>query len=275
MERKKRLIILGIILTCVLLIVVLSSALFSFKAVSVECRTNMFVINETDHQKIIESGEFKYGKNILFLNFDKNIENIELKNPYVKVVNIERKFPNYAIINIKERMPAMKLSANGGTYILDEELKVLNFVKTTSEYNAILNEDKLPNLIIEADANLDYTKDKKAGEFLENEELKRIVSAFYNGVVTKVEIDGEYLAKSCITAIKDVTVSYEPTSRFKCLKYTLTFEGSNSTAVIYDDSEDGLTNNIYKTFQLFIDSEDEYIQFTCRNGEPTGTKKNS
>ena len=64
-----------------LLIVVLSSALFSFRTVSVECRTNTFVITQSDHQKIIDSGDFKYGKNILFINFKKNIENIELKNP--------------------------------------------------------------------------------------------------------------------------------------------------------------------------------------------------
>lgn len=281
MERKKRLIIFSIIITSVLLIVVLSSALFSFRTVSVECRTNTFVITQSDHQKIIDSGDFKYGKNILFINFKKNIENIELKNPYVKVINIERKFPNYAIINIKERMPAVKLSTTGGKYILDEDLKVLNVVKTSSGYNEVLNEDKLPELIINQSAGISYNKDKSAGEFLENEALKRIVSAFYNGVVIgengEDEVIGEdrkdeTVAKSCITIIKDITVNFEPTSRFNCLKYTLTFDGSSCTADVYDDSQDKLVENIYKTIKIFIDHSDKYTKIECRNGAIYGDK---
>ncbi len=261
MERKKRLIILGVILTCVLLIVVLSSALFSFKTISIECRTNMFVVTEADHQSIIDSGEFNYGKNILFTNFTKNIENIELKNPYVKVVNIERKFPNYAVINIKERTPVVKLRANGGAeYIVDEELKILNIVKTESGYNKALNEDKLPSLYIDSSLNLSYNKTQSVGEFLDAPELKRIVSAFYNGVVTSEKVGDEVVANSCITTIENIEVSYEPS--LECNKYFISFKMSSVHAEIYDNGEN-LTDNIYKVMSLFITYGEKYTLYKC------------
>lgn len=261
MERKKRLIILGVILTCVLLIVVLSSALFSFKAISIECRTNMFVVTEADHQAIIDSGEFDYGKNILFTNFTKNIENIELKNPYVKVINIERKFPNYAVINIKERTPVVKLNcAGGGVYIVDDELKILNIVKTESGFNKSLNEDKLPVLTIDSSIKLNYDRGLSVGEFLDAPELKRIVSAFYNGVVTSEAVGDEIVANSCITTLDSIVVSYEPT--LECNKYFLSFKMSSVHAEIYDSGEN-LTDNIYKVISLFIQYGEKYSLYKC------------
>lgn len=261
MERKKRLIILGIVLTCVLLIVVLSSALFSFKTISIECRTNMFVVTEADHQSIIDSGEFNYGKNILFTNFTKNIENIELKNPYVKVINIERKFPNYAVINIKERTPVVKLNcAGGGFYIVDEELKILNIVKSESGFNKSLNEDKLPILSIDSSLNLKYDRNMAVGEFLDAPELKRIVSAFYNGVVTSEVVGDEIIANSCITTIESIVVSYE--SALECNKYFLSFKMSSVHAEIYDNGEN-LTENIYKVISLFIQYGEQYSLYKC------------
>lgn len=267
MERKKRLIVLSIILASVLLIVVLSSALFRFKSASIECRTNTFVITTADHQAIIDSAEFKFGSNILFTNFNKNIENIEQKNPYVKVINIERKFPNYAVVNIRERVPAVRLAcAGGGYYCVDSELKVLNVVTDSAQYNKSLNEDKLPELIIDNSANINYDRKLTSGQFIENSKLQEIVSAFYNGAVTGQNIGGEVVANSCISTISTIKVSYEEV--LKCLRFDVDFGMSSSKAIIYYSN--ALTDNIYKIMTLFIQHGEEYSVYKCSpSGEIT------
>ena len=254
MKRKKRIIIFSAIVASLLLLIILSSAIFSFKSVSVECRTSTMQITSLDFEDIINAGEFSYGKNILFVDFDDNASKIEKQFPYIKVLNIERKFPNYAVINIKERVPAGRIESNKGYYCFDEELKILNNVGERSEYNVKTAEEKTPVYYIGETFSLDYEKGLSSGDILESSKLKYIVSAFYNGVVTADYVGYIETALSCISIIESVTIEYEEV--FDRVKFIVRFADSESMAEIYDN--DTLTDSIYEITKLYIANGSKY-----------------
>ena len=136
---NKRLIVLISLFAFIVLIIVLSSTVFSLSTVQVNfLSTTNYLENESD---IISSANFAYGESIFFIDREAYTNELEQNNPYIKVVSIEIVFPNRLIIHAVERneMYAFKLSDN--TYaITDDELKVLSikpvFVNTTE--NAIL-----------------------------------------------------------------------------------------------------------------------------------------
>lgn len=210
-----------------------------------------------DYDGIIESGEFDYGKNILFVDFDENLRKIEKKYPYVKVINIERKFPNYAVINLKERIPAGRLVSNNGYYCVDEDLKILNNVADSTEYNTVTAEAKTPAYYIGESYALEYNKDLSVGDFLDDSKLKYFISSFYNGVVTTDYIGDVATALSCISIVDSVTIEYEPV--FDRVRFDVRFAGSESVAEIYDN--ENLEDSIYKITKLYIANGSKYSEY--------------
>ncbi len=259
MKRKKRIVIFSAIVGSLLLLIVLSSAIFSFKSVSVECRTSTMQITTLDFEDIINAGEFTYGKNILFVDFDDNALKIEKKFPYIKVLNIERKFPNYAVINIKERIPAGRIASTKGYYCFDEDLKILNNVSNRTEYNTKTAEEKTPIYYIGESFALDYNKSLEIGDLLDNAKLKYFVSAFYNGAVTTDYVGNVETALSCISIIESVTIEYEEV--FDKVKLIVKFSDSESMAEIYDN--DALTDSIYEITKLYIANGSKYSLYRC------------
>lgn len=172
------------ILTFIVLIVVLSSTIFSLKKVNLVFYSN--TINLTNKEDIIESGNFKYNQSIFFINKQTYINNLEKNNPYLKVLNIESDFPNNLTINAIERnemfvVKTYKDNVFKNYAILDDEFKILT---TTSSFT---NSNQNPILInIE---NYNYLS-KNAGEFLDendyNETLKILSNellAYNNNVI--------------------------------------------------------------------------------------------
>ena len=136
-KRKK----FWIVFTCVFLsLIVLCSVfalVFRLKTVDVEFRavaenTNL---QEGTIDKVRETGEFDFGKNILFMDFEDNIQKIEKSNPYIKVEQIVRHFPNIVRVYISERIPKYRVKENSESvskwYILDNDFKILD--KVTEE----------------------------------------------------------------------------------------------------------------------------------------------
>ena len=140
MMKNKKLAICLIIFACLATIVVLSSAIFALNSASVNfLETPQKLLGK--EQQIIESANFSYGSNVLFLGKTGYTKAIEKANPYIKVVNIETVFPNKFVIHCIERQEVFAVQQKNGTYaIIDEELKVLKtqneFLNTTT--NAIL-----------------------------------------------------------------------------------------------------------------------------------------
>ena len=119
---------LSIIVLCFIFVLV-----FRLKTVDIEFRsreekTNLAAETPT---RVLETGEFDFGKNILFMNFDDNIAKIEKSNPFVKVEQVIRHFPNTVRVYISERQPRYRVQDEIETnkwYILDSEFKVLDKV---------------------------------------------------------------------------------------------------------------------------------------------------
>lgn len=128
-----------IIFASLVLVIILTSAIFALKNVSVDFVGQVDRLSGQE-QNILDSANFKMGSNVLFIKKNYYVGKIEEQNPYAKVY-IETKFPNSLIVHCSERVEtfAVKLLDNSFA-IIDEELKVLDvvnhFENTTN--NAIL-----------------------------------------------------------------------------------------------------------------------------------------
>ena len=89
--KKKSLIIMLSIIGFIVLVVVLSSTIFSLKKVNLTFYSNTLRLTNKN-EEIISSGNFKYNQSIFFIDKKKYISNLEKNNPYLKVINIETNF---------------------------------------------------------------------------------------------------------------------------------------------------------------------------------------
>ena len=125
---KKKLIALFSIVFVILFIVIMMTV-FTLQSVNV-----FFVAPTLEHsfevKKIIDDGNFAFGKSLFLQNKDDYIARIEKNNPYAKVVQIETKFPNRFVVYIEERQVLYSLHNEiENTYVLlDEDFKVLDIV---------------------------------------------------------------------------------------------------------------------------------------------------
>lgn len=172
--KKKSLIVMLSILCFIVLVVVLSSTIFSLKNVNLIFYSN--TIKLTNSEEIINSGNFKYNQSIFFLNKQNYINNLERNNPYLKVLNIETNFPNILTINAIERNEMFVVKTyQENTFknyaILDDEFKIL----TTS--STFVNSNQNP-ILVSIDG-YNYTS-KNAGEFLINVEYDKYLQIISN-----------------------------------------------------------------------------------------------
>lgn len=137
--KKGWIIALSVVGVLVLLIVILAFTLFSLKSVTIDYRTSKSYITATDDE-IIESADIDMGGSVLFRNKQYYIDNIEMANPYVKVVNIETVFPSSFVIHIAERQEVYAVEHNNQFYIIDEDYKVLRITDgyISNQTNAML-----------------------------------------------------------------------------------------------------------------------------------------
>lgn len=194
MMRKRFWIIFGIVCASVVVLCSVFALVFRLKTVDVEFRTR--VSEETNlplgiQNQVKESGEFSYGKNIVFMNFNKNIEKIEKANPFVKVEQVIRTFPNIARIYISERIPKYRVQDENDSnswYILDGEFKVLDKVSE--------NELKLNNVFSGKanyfDRTIEISPDSfkisaYISDFVKSEENMKLLSNVLSGIYGATE----------------------------------------------------------------------------------------
>ena len=132
-KRRKFLIIFGSVCLSIIVLCFIFVLVFRLKTVDIEFRSreeNTNLAAETP-TRVLETGEFDFGKNILFMSFEDNIAKIEKSNPFVKVEQVIRHFPNTVRVYISERQPRYRVKDETETnkwYILDNEFKVLDKV---------------------------------------------------------------------------------------------------------------------------------------------------
>lgn len=126
--KNKKLAIFLVIFVFLVVVVVLSSTVFSLQNVTLQfmSSTNILTGAEAD---IVKSGKFRYGENVFFSTKSYYQKNMEKSNPYLKVINIETIFPNGFCIHAIERNECYCIKLSNNKYaVVDEELKVLKIL---------------------------------------------------------------------------------------------------------------------------------------------------
>ena len=193
--KNKKLVVCLIIFACLVVLVVLSSAIFALSNVSVN-----FVYDspsfEDKQQEIIDSADFAYGTNVLFLKKQPYISRLEKNFPYLKVLNIETKFPNKLVINCEERQEFFAVKLIDNTYaIIDEDYKILK--KTSSFVNTQNNA-----ILLDGTA---FSGANQEGEFLSIDSSQE--NLMLNVMLSLREWDLSYT--NLKQKIKKITVNYE------------------------------------------------------------------
>ena len=181
--KKKRLLKLFIALTVVVMVVVLSSTVFTLKNVElcfydssnnlIEDYGQLDYFGDEDVQDIIDSGDFGFGKSIFFLQRQDNIDRIEKEHPFIKVIGISATFPDGFKIKAVERKPMYSIYLSTGRYaVCDSELKVLEIKETinTYDYITLINlgiDNQEPGNFITGDKDMERLA-KLGGEFSAN-----------------------------------------------------------------------------------------------------------
>jgi len=109
----------------IVLLVILSSTLFSVKTISVKWESEKVNLTSVLDEQVIEKSNIKSGTNVFFVSKTKGQKNIEKSFPYIKVLNIETKFPNKIIIHAVERNEVFAFQKDDKYFITDSDLKVL------------------------------------------------------------------------------------------------------------------------------------------------------
>lgn len=167
MSRKKKwAIALAVIIALVGILVTLSLTLFSLKNVKINFLTSHTI--SLTAEEAVQKGEIGIGKSVFFHSKKGYVERLEKAFPSLEIVNIETVFPNTFVINCAQRQQVYAVESEGGYFICDEKLKVLEKVPTFSSDtdNPIL----LQNITIE-------NENAEAGDFLKVQNYVDIYSA--------------------------------------------------------------------------------------------------
>ncbi len=115
----------------IVVIVVLNFTVFVVRNIEV---TATVVSPLIDSERIIDSSNISYNRNILFLNEDEAKRGIEESNPYVEVVSIERRFPWTVDVKVTLRCAVLSIVTDLGQYaILDTQLKILELCDSQTD----------------------------------------------------------------------------------------------------------------------------------------------
>ena len=120
--RNRKLIIMFSLLAALVLIVVLTSVIFSVQHIDAYC----YNYDDTElEQQVVSSTGLKKGKSIFVIKEDKVAAAVEQNTNYrVKVINIERKFPNRVVVNYVRITPYAYLKTDGGYSQFGSDLRV-------------------------------------------------------------------------------------------------------------------------------------------------------
>lgn len=172
--KNKRLIVILSVFAFLTVLVVLNSTVFTLQKVSVNWLTTRNELVGKDDSIV---GDVSTGVNIFLVDKNKISEELEKKNPYLRVVGIETKFPNKIVIHTAEResLYAVELSEGGNSYymVLDEKGKVLR--RTTSSIFAGADLGAKPIRVSFEGVGID-PNDYVEGEDIKDDGLKTMLS---------------------------------------------------------------------------------------------------
>jgi len=230
--KKKNIIGISVALGVLVGIVLIVTMVFTLNTINFQLTTTfqeasasrLFVggaTAESVEAKMLEDAEFNKGGNLLFMNFAENIDNIEHKNPYVKVEKIVRSFPNKITVYYSEREPVALVQVKNNTngyFVIDEDLKVLDAV-----------EHSQTNYVLPVLDDYEDSYEASVGSFIDNSALKSkvkvMVASAYTGYNVESALYKDVLA-NC-TKIEYYTVG----SFDKRVKLTLTTSNNHTITI--------------------------------------------
>lgn len=130
--KNKRLVVLISILSFLVVVVVMCSALFSVQKIELNWQTTTIKLAEVSDEEILASGKFRKGQSIFLVGKKAYASKIQDKYPYIKINSIETVFPNKLVVHVEERdtVFAIKLSDKEYAFI-DEESHVLEIKESS------------------------------------------------------------------------------------------------------------------------------------------------
>ncbi len=193
--KKKHIIAWSIVAGIILSLCIICTMVFTLRKIdfqltallSIPERSRLFTTSQTKQDvesNMQESALFEKGGNILFMNFNSQINNIEKANPFVKVDKIVRKFPNKVVVYYSEReATALVPIANveNAYYVIDTDLKILD--RVTFDNGKYLNnsQDEYVLPILNYFGYYIDSANNKPGDFIDNESLKTQFNIFVSG----------------------------------------------------------------------------------------------
>lgn len=137
--RKKSMAIMISLFALIILVVILSSTIFSLSKVELSFAEIPTTYSSKDSEDIIKSGKFKYGKSIFLVSKKQHIQNIEESYPRLRVLNIETRFPNKLVVSVIERQDFLALYNVGVDkyYIVDGQMKILRIVNDEASVGTV------------------------------------------------------------------------------------------------------------------------------------------
>lgn len=202
MKYKKLFISLSVVAGFLLFCIILMFTLFRVHSVKLNFKNQTSKFNAEAETDIVNSSGVSFSTPVFVVNKTKMKENLEKRNPYLKVINIETVFPNKLVIHCAEREETycIKISENL-YYICDDEFKVLTSYDSQSmhrEYQSDKgNATVLSGLSVK-------NKNANIGDFLTFESDGEIASNLITAMAYNNRTISDFRAM-----FKEVRISYE------------------------------------------------------------------
>ena len=260
--KTKRLIIILSIIAVFVVVVVLSSTVFTLKKVEINFYDkNDVLIEDNDTlqhfsqesiKSIIDSGKFKFGRNMFLLKKKGYYSQLESANPYLKVIDITAKFPDTLIVKVVEREEFYYTNlSNGKSAILDGELKVLSIVNSADidPYNYVYVDMDLT----EAVAGKFYNSTKKQqvlASLKDNLYISTLDTTKAIQLLESVEIKLDFMSENSVEKCLWINMISRQTNK----------QGSTVAGVKFsiENASVNLEDKVYKAivaYNTFLDSE--------------------
>lgn len=263
--KKKNIIAWSIVVGVVVAMVLICTMVFTLSKIdfqitaqiTVPGRSRLFTQGQTVESvqnNMLTSANFKEGGNLLVMTFDKQIENIEKANPYVKVEKIVRRFPNKITVYYSEREAVALLpikNVEKAYFVVDTQLKILDYVTQSAEgyFNQNLSQYTLPVIDYYS-----YTvpSELKAGDVIDNASLKNHLQLFVSGAFSAYN-QPTALYEDIMGFITDIKFYLQNNQDNRCL-YTL--KANTNADVIFDtyNINERFFNKIALSWNLFINN---------------------
>lgn len=253
--KKKHIIVWSIVVGVILSLCIVCTMVFRLSKIdfqltallSIPERSRLFASGQTKQDvedNMLESAKFEQGKNIMFMSFDAQINNIEKANPFVKVEKIVRKFPNKVVVYYYEREATALVpiaDVEDSYYVVDTDLKILDRVVADNQGKfKNNNQDEYVLPVIDYFGYLVNFENYKVGDFIDNDALKTQLHTF---------VSGAFSANNSETALYEDIMGIATEIKF----FIEENEDNRCKYVLKSDSKAEITFTIYNINEKLFD----------------------